>query len=139
MSVTRFGSRALSKALKKWGNQIEDEIKRIVAETATIIQTEARARAPVDSGYLRQSIEVEVFQSGLTAIVTVDSSYSIYIEYGTGIYSVNGNGNKDGWVFYSEKYGEFVFTRGMEAQPFWAPAIEVGRKYFKNEMKKLGR
>lgn len=139
MSVTRFGNRALSKALKKWGNQIEGEIKRIVMETATIIQTEARARAPVDSGYLRQSIEVEVFQSGLTAIVTVDADYAIYIEYGTGIYAKNGNGNKDGWVFYSEKHGEFVFTRGMEAQPFWAPAIEVGRQYFKKEMKKLGR
>lgn len=139
MSVTHFGNRALSKALKKWGNQIEDEIKRIVVETATIIQTEARARAPVDSGYLRQSIEVEVLNGGLTAIVTVDASYSVFIEYGTGIYAKNGNGNKDGWVFYSEKHGEFVFTRGMEAQPFWAPAIEVGRQYFKKEMKKLGR
>ena len=139
MSVTHFGNRALSKALKKWGNQTEDEIKRIVVETATIIQTEARARAPVDSGYLRQSIEVEVLNGGLTAIVTVDASYSVFIEYGTGIYAKNGNGNKDGWVFYSEKHGEFVFTRGMEAQPFWAPAIEVGRQYFKKEMKKLGR
>lgn len=79
MSVTRFGSRALSKALKKWGNQIEDEIKRIVVETAAVIQTEARARAPVDSGYLRQSIEVEVLQGGLTAIVTVDAEYAIDI------------------------------------------------------------
>lgn len=79
MSVTHFGNRALSKALKKWGNQIEDEIKRIVVETATIIQTEARARAPVDSGYLRQSIEVEVLNGGLTAIVTVDADYAIDI------------------------------------------------------------
>lgn len=79
MSVTRFGSRALSSALRRWGNQIEDEIKRIVVETAAVIQTEARARAPVDSGYLRQSIEVEVLQGGLTAIVTVDADYAIDI------------------------------------------------------------
>lgn len=139
MSVTRFGSRALSSALRRWGNQIEDEIKRIVVETAAVIQTEARARAPVDSGYLRQSIEVEVLNGGLTAIVTVDASYSVFIEYGTGIYAKNGNGNKDGWVFYSEKYGQFVFTRGMEAQPFWFPAIEVGRQYFRREMRRLRR
>lgn len=139
MSITRFGSRALSSALRRWGNQIEDEIKRIVVETAAVIQTEARARAPVDSGYLRQSIEVEVLNGGLTAIVTVDADYAIYIEYGTGIYAKNGNGNKDGWVFYSEKYGQFVFTRGQEAQPFWFPAIEVGRQYFRREMRRLGR
>lgn len=139
MTITRLGNRDLTRALQRWGNQIEDEVKRIVIETTAIIQNEARALAPVDSGYLRQSIEVEVLNNGLSAIVTVDAEYAIYIEYGTGIYAKNGNGNEDGWVYYSEKYGEFRFTRGMEAQPFWAPAIESGRAYFEREIRSLGR
>lgn len=139
MSITRVGNRTLSNALKKWGNGIEKDVKRTVTETAAIIQNEARARAPVDSGYLRQSIGIEVLNGGMTAVVSVDSEYAIFVEYGTGIYATQGNGRKDGWVYYSEKYGEFVFTRGMHAQPFWLPAIEIGRKYFIKEMKRLGR
>ncbi|WP_010305399.1 HK97-gp10 family putative phage morphogenesis protein [Kurthia senegalensis] len=139
MTITRFGSSSLARALKKWSKDIEDEVKRIIVETAAIIQTEARLLAPVDSGYLRQSIEIELLNGGLTAIINVDADYAIYIEYGTGIYATKGNGNKDGWVYFSEKYGEFVFTRGMQAQPFWFPALEVGEKYFKKEMSKLGR
>lgn len=79
MTITRLGNRDLTRALRRWGNQIEDEVKRIVIETTAIIQNEARALAPVDSGYLRQSIEVEVLNNGLSAIVTVDAEYAIDI------------------------------------------------------------
>lgn len=139
MAVTRFGSRQLQNAIRRWGNEIEEEVKRIVSETAMIIQSEARARAPSDSGYLKQSIEVDVRNGGLTAVINVGAEYGIYVEYGTGIYAKNGNGNKDGWTFYSDKLGHFVFTRGQQAQPFWFDAVEVGAKYFKKEMRKLGR
>lgn len=139
MGVNRIGDKSISKALERWGDAVLDEIKRIIVSTAYLIQAEARARAPDDSGYLRESIEVEILQNGMTAVVTVGASYGIYIEYGTGIYAVNGNGRKDGWVYYSDKHGEFVFTRGMKAQPYWFDAVETGRKYFRKEMRKLGR
>ncbi|MFP7199683.1 HK97 gp10 family phage protein [Lysinibacillus halotolerans] len=139
MGITRFGHKRLRKAVNRWSDEIIDDVKRIVTETAYILQTEARARAPEDSGYLRQSIEVDLMNNGLTAVVTVGADYAIYIEYGTGIYAVNGDGRKTPWVYYSDKYGEFVFTRGMKAQPFWFDAVETARKYFKKEMRKLGR
>lgn len=137
--ITRFGSKEIQRALKRWGKDIEKDVKRIVNETATIIQSNAVALAPVDSGYLRQSINVEVLDGGMTAVVTVDADYAIYIEYGTGIYAVGGNGRKTPWVFYSEKYGQYFTTNGMRAQPFWFPSVEQGRKYFIKEMKKLGK
>ena len=139
MSITRFGSKELERALNKWSDKIEKEVKRIIHETALLIQSEARALAPVDSGYLRHSITIDLSGDGLTALISVGSEYGIYIEYGTGIYAVKGNGRKDGWVYYNEKYREFVFTHGMKAQPFWFPAIEVGKTYYEKEMKKLGR
>ncbi|MFJ8262717.1 HK97-gp10 family putative phage morphogenesis protein [Rummeliibacillus sp. NPDC094406] len=139
MSITRFGSKELERALNKWSDKIEKEVNRIIHETALLIQSEARALAPESSGYLRKSIVVDTSSDGLSALISVGADYGIYIEYGTGIYAVNGNGRKDGWVFYSEKYGEFVFTKGMRPQPFWFPAIEIGKKYYDQEMKKLGR
>ncbi|MGX9134045.1 HK97-gp10 family putative phage morphogenesis protein [Rummeliibacillus sp. JY-2-4R] len=140
MSITRVGNRTLEKALQKWGKSIENDVKRIVHETAMIIQNEARARAPVDSGYLRQSITyvMDIDNQGISAMITVGADWAVYVEFGTGIHAVAGNGRKDGWVYYDERHGKFVFTRGMQPQPFWFPALEIGRKYFIKEMKKLG-
>lgn len=139
MTITRFGSAKLSRALNKWEENIVKEAKRIVVGTAAIIQSEANSRVPSDTGYLKKSIEKDISHGGLEAKVTVDANYAIYVEYGTGIYAVDGNGRKTSWVFYSEKYNQFFRTQGMHAQPFWFPAIEVGRTYFEKEMKKLGR
>ena len=55
-----------------------------------------------------------------------------------GVYAVGGDGRKDGWVYYSEKYGEYIFTRGMKAQPFWMPSLKEGKKFFEKEMAKVG-
>ena len=138
MTVIRYGSKKLQRAVEKWKDGIIEDIKRVVVETAATIESTAKALAPVDSGYLRQSITVEIMDGGLKAKVTVDSEYAIFIEFGTGIYASNGDGRKDGWVYYNEKYGEYVFTRGNRPTPFWFPALKEGAKYFDREMAKVG-
>ena len=138
MSITQFGSSKLQRAIERWGNSVLDDAKRAVIDTAILIQSQARALAPVDTGYLRQSIEVEVLDGGLKAVVTVGAEWAIYVEYGTGIYSTKGGGNKDGWVYYNEKWGKFVFTRGQEAQPFWFPALKEGQKYWSKAVAAIG-
>jgi HK97 gp10 family phage protein len=138
MSIIQFGSKKLERALDRWSEDILKDVKKAVIDTANMIQAQARALAPVDSGYLRQSIEVELQNGGLTAIVTVGSEYAIYIEYGTGIYATKGNGRKGGWVYYNEKFGEFVFTEGQQAQPFWFPALKEGNEYWKQAIHSIG-
>lgn len=135
----KFGSRALSNALAKYGESVEGEVKRIVVDTAIMILSNAKALAPADDGNLRDSIELEVRNGGLTAIVRVTASYAVYVEFGTGIYAVEGDGRKTPWTYYSNKLGRFVTTKGMKPQPFWFPAIDIGQKHFKKEMRKLGR
>jgi len=134
-----FGSRSLSNALKKYGEGVEAEAKRIVVDTAIMILSNAKSLAAFDDGNLRDSIEIEIRNGGLTAIVRVTASYAIYVEFGTGIYAVEGDGRKTPWTYYSNKLGRFVTTEGMQPQPYWFPAIDVGQKYFKKEMRKLGR
>lgn len=146
MGITRFGHKGLQKALRRWGDEIIDDVRRIVKETAYLIQSEARARVPVDTSHLWRSIEVEILNDGLTAIIYVGAHYAIYVEFGTGIYAVKGDGRKTPWA-YPDPKGRvdekgnpiFIWTRGMKAQPFWFDAVEIGRRYFKKEMRKLGR
>ena len=138
-NTIKFGSRSLSNALKKYGEEVEREVKRIIFHTAYRIHGEAISLAPYDEGNLKGSIEVEIVDGGLTAVVRVTANYAVWIEYGTGIYAVEGNGRKTPWTYYSTKLGRFVTTEGMKPQPFWHPAIDVGQRYFKSEMRKLGR
>ena len=146
MGITRIGAKEIRTALNRWGEAIEADVKRIVVETAKLLKTEAVARAPEDTTALKQSIKVHILNDGLTAIVTVGVHYAIYVEFGTGIYAVNGNGRKTPWAYLDPKGRKdengdplWIWTRGMEAQPFWFPAIKIAQDYFEKEMRKLGR
>jgi HK97 gp10 family phage protein len=137
-NTIKMGNTHMQKAIKKYGASVLDEVRRIVTETAYVIQGNAQALAPFDDGNLRDSMEVELLEGGLTAIVRVTTNYAIYVEYGTGIYAVEGDGRQTPWTYYSDKLNRFVTTKGMHPQPFWDPAIDLGEKYFKEEMRKLG-
>ena len=113
-------------------------VKRVVAETATLIQTQAQALAPVDEGALRKSIEIKFSDGGLKAEITVGVEYGVFLEYGTGIYSLTGDGRKTPWVYWSDKLNRYVYTRGIRAQPYFTPSFEKGMRYFVQEMNKLG-
>lgn len=138
MGITRIGNKKLRRAVDKWEKDIETQISYIIHETASIIVHEAKNRVPVDEGDLRDSIEMKILGK-FEARVDVGEFYSVYIEYGTGIYAKNGDGRKTPWSYYYPKIDSWVTTRGMVAQPFWIPSLEIAEKYFKAEMRKLGR
>lgn len=133
-----FGSREIQRAVSRYGDDVLDEIKRIVVNTAQLIQSTAKALAPVDDGALRDSIEMEIMSGGMKAKVTVGAEYAIYVEFGTGIYAAEGGGRATPWTYYSDKLGRFVTTRGQRPQPYWEPAIDAGKRYFRTEMRRLG-
>lgn len=134
----KFGNKRLEMSLERYEKHVIGKVKTIVAETAAILQSQATLLAPVDEGNLKQSIEIQFLKGGLTAIVTVGAEYAIYVEYGTGIYAVKGNGRKTPWVYWSDKLKRYVYTRGIEAQPFWNPSLDVAARHFQTEMRKLG-
>jgi HK97 gp10 family phage protein len=136
--MTIKGHKRFELAVDKFEKHMIKEVKRIVKETAEMIVTQAKALAPVDDSSLKDSIDVIYAQGGLTAIIHVGAHYGVYVEFGTGIYAVKGNGRKDPWVYYSKKLKRFVYTRGTEAQPFFFPALDVGEKHWSSEFRKLG-
>ncbi|WGT40144.1 HK97 gp10 family phage protein [Lysinibacillus sp. 1 U-2021] len=137
MARITYSGRQLMRAARRFEEGLLDKISDIVYETARLIQTQAKALAPVDDGSLRDSIEMKMLGK-YNAVVTVGVHYAIYVEYGTGIYAQNGNGRRTPWTYYSLKLGRYVTTEGMKAQQFWGPAVDAGQEYFKTEMRRLG-
>lgn len=58
-------------------------VKQVVEKTTRDLESSAKARAPVDTGALRNSITSE-FPQELTGEVSVGVEYGAYVEYGTG-------------------------------------------------------
>lgn len=99
-----------------------------VALGGQAIRSEQQDRCPKKSGYLANSITSETFvKEGQARSETgPDAEYAVYIEYGTGIYAVNGDGRKDPW-WYATPEGKFFFTHGAKAQPFAEPGYNKAR------------
>lgn len=63
------------------GVKVAATMRHEVADTARTVVSQARARAPVDTGTLRNSITSQV--SGLSALVEAGAPYASFVEYGT--------------------------------------------------------
>ena len=73
VSLNRFG--ALS-------SQLRQGVDAIVQTTAAAIEGDAKQRAPVDTGFLRNSIQTRKVGEA-EAMVEVGASYGVHQEYGT--------------------------------------------------------
>lgn len=111
--------------------------EHIVEETLKMIRDIARAQAPVDTGELKASIEMSIDPDGLSGSVVVNAEHGIYVNFGTGIHAVNGNGRKTPWTYYNDRLGRFVTTRGQQAQPFFSNAFDRAATYFETECNRL--
>lgn len=71
----------LVRDLGQAGGKVAGTMRQAVGVTAHTVESQARARAPVDTGTLRNSITTEV--SGLSAVVEARAPYASFVEYGT--------------------------------------------------------
>ena len=74
--------------------------------------------------FVNISIEVQNFD-GTSVVIGPTAEYGVYVEFGTGS---KGNSSvahtsKEGWVYYNEKTGGFVYTTGQAPQPYLIPAL----------------
>lgn len=106
------------------------------------LQAEGYAKdlCPVDTGALRNSISHKVDEAEPAAYVGSNSSYSVYVECGTGRYSSTGGGTpKDSWVYKGDD-GKFHRAFPQKPQPFIKPAVadhsETYRRIIKDELSK---
>lgn len=83
--------------------QLPEKTKAVVKKAAFDVEGQAKNRAPVDTGALKSSIDTEIRDGGLLAIVAPHTDYALFVELG---------------------------TRRMSAQPYMLPAADAVRPAF---------
>ena len=109
-----------------------DVTRLALTEAAKIVESAAQVLVPVDSGNLQGSITHKV--DGDTARIGTNSTYGIYVEYGTGQYAEGGDGRKTPWRYEHPKYG-WIWTAGMSPKPYLRPALDNNIEAIKKTMK----
>lgn len=100
--------RGLEKLQKKLiDNADPSKVRQLVKKHGAQMQNKTQRLAPVDSGTLKRSIELEISLSGLQATVKPTVHYAPYVEYG---------------------------TRKMNAHPFLKPAHDMQKEAFKKDI-----
>lgn len=107
-----------------------------LTQACVIVADAAKERCPVDDGQLRQSITFQVDEKKLEGVIGSNVEYAPYVEVGTGIYSIKGNGRQTPWT-YKDTQGNWHTTHGAKAQPFLEPAAQENRQEILESFKGL--
>lgn len=99
------------------------------------IEVAAKENCPVDDGTLRASITHNVDISKLQGEIGSNVEYAPYVEFGTGLYAIKGNGRKTPWKFQDAE-GNWHYTAGMHPQPFLEKALEDNKEQIVNDIAK---
>lgn len=110
--------------LFKPGGEGYQALSGALDKTCIFIEGEAKKKVPVRDGNLRNSITHVVKMEEFTGYVGTNVPYAPYVEIGTGIYSSRGDGRQTPWVYFDEKLGKKVFTRGSHPHPYLKPAMD---------------
>lgn len=115
-----------------------DGIKRVIAESTVSIQSDAVSLAPEDTGNLKNSINFNITNKGLTGEVYAGAEYAPDVEFGTDPHKIVA---KNGKALAFKKDGKTVFAKsvnhpGTRAQPFLFPAWEAEMPKFESAIRK---
>lgn len=125
----------LDKLNYKLENLANLDISKALNRACLVVENEAKRLCPVNTGDLRNSITHEVHND--VGIVGTNKEYAPYVEFGTGIFAVEGNGRDTPWSYQDDK-GEWHTTVGQKPQPFLETAIQTKKKLvikeFNNEI-----
>jgi len=69
----------LARYADDYSEDIQKRVKKIVLETAQLIVSNAKARAAVDEGELRDSISMEILNGGFSAVVHVGAEHAVNV------------------------------------------------------------
>lgn len=115
----------LDKLNYKLENLANLNVSKALNRACLVVENEAKRLCPVDTGDLRNSINHEVHNN--VGIVGTNKEYAPYVEFGTGIFAVEGNGRDTPWSYQDDK-GEWHTTVGQKPQPFLETAIQTKKK-----------
>ena len=139
--------KGVDRVVQKFNNIANMNLRSAVNEATKLVHGQAKELAPVDTGNLGGSIHMQVKEKGdeMQGRVYTNLEYDAYVEFGTGIkgngtypYNVEGLSLKykdKGWAYFDEDKGEWIYTKGQEAQPYMYPALANNKKTIKKMLK----
>ena len=100
-------------------------LRQGIGKACRLVEASAVDRCPVDTGELQQSIHSETPGPAdePVGIVGTNKEYGPYVEMGTGLFAVNGDGRTDVPWRYQDAKGDWHTTSGQKPQPFLGPAL----------------
>jgi len=103
----------------------------VVWEAALRVERGAKYRAPVDTGFLRNSIQAH--RTGeVRAEVAVGAEYGAAVEFGTGVFTTDPQAPRRPFTRRTRR-GRLVTVQGQRPQPYLTPAVEEERARFERE------
>jgi len=138
MSITIIGLDGLIKGTKVAKDSTRRVVEKAALASAAQVRRLAMGKVPKRSTSLARSIIAEPITYG--AMTTVNEKYGVYVEEGTGLFDPHGAHlifpkTAKAMVFESGGVKYFArWTRGMEAQPYFRPAIDESMPYVDKQM-----
>jgi HK97 gp10 family phage protein len=120
------GLAELSKFLDALPVKIEKNIMRsALRQGAKVIQQQAIANVPVQSGELRKSLKIGTRVRGgtVTAAVKTKVFYAKFVEFGTKAHFITAR--KKGWLSFGGIFAKSVQHPGSRPRPFLRPALDA--------------
>lgn len=100
-------------------NAMNSKINAVLEECAGELESAAKQNTRVDTGQTEGGWKHHVDDEKHEATIGNTEENSIWEEFGTGEYALEGNGRKGGW-FYEDEEGKGHFTRGKKpSRAFW--------------------
>ena len=116
-------------------SKIADAIEPALEECAGEVISRTKRNSRVDTGKTKSSFQYKVigsiFAGEYRAYMGSNDENSIWEEFGTGEYALQGNGRKDGWTYKDEK-GDWHYTTGKKpSRAFWKAYTSLKNKIIK--------
>lgn len=108
---------------------------------AQVAQDVAYSRSRWRTGRMADEITI-IAEDTLMFVVAALAPYSVYHEYGTGIYATGPGGSrakKIPWVYYDEYLGKWFTTYGVAPHPFMRPGYEAAKAWVLDNADKFFR
>lgn len=114
--------------------KLYDGAGQVVRETMLFIEGQAKSDAPIDTGYMANSIQSEYSEPGTgpRGEVFAGAEYAAYVNYGTG--------SRGQSSAVPDRSPEITYTGswlGMPARPFMSQAAADARPRFEQGMSKI--
>ena len=102
-----------------------ENMTETLGKACALVERAAKEKAPKGTGELRRSITSKV--EGNVGYVFSPLEYAPYVEYGTGLFAVEGGRTDVPWN-YQDDEGNWHSTSGMKPRPYMIPALNENRE-----------